>query len=69
MNTGLNRKELIRWGTFGQLSVIGVQLWTEITSDKGWEYKVNKTGPNTEPWGTPYTRGREADTTPSTMTD
>ena len=24
LNTGLNRKELIGWGTFGQLSVIGV---------------------------------------------
>ena len=62
------QKELIRWGTFGQLSVIGV-LVTVTIMDKSHLTKVNKTGPNTEPWGTPYTRGREADTTPSTMTD
>ena len=28
--TGLNRKELIRWGTFGQLSVIGVLVIVTI---------------------------------------
>jgi len=30
LNTGLNRKELIRWGTFGQLSVIGVLVIVTI---------------------------------------
>ena len=35
----------------------------------GWEYSVNKTGPRTEPWGTPYTRGLGADTLLLTMTD
>ena len=30
LNTGLNRKELIGWGTFGQLSVIGVLVIVTI---------------------------------------
>ena len=30
LNTGLNRKELIRWGTSGQLSVIGVLMIVTI---------------------------------------
>ena len=45
--------------------------WSEITSDRGREYSVNtvKTGPRTEPWGTPYTRGLVKDAMPSTITD
>ena len=30
LNTGLNRKKLISWGTFGQLSVIGVLVIVTI---------------------------------------
>ena len=30
LNTGLNRRELIRWGTFGQLSVIGILVIVTI---------------------------------------
>ena len=45
------------------------QPWAEMTSNRGWEYNMNKTGLRTEPRGTPYTRGLEADTMPSTITD
>ena len=52
LNTGLNTVELIGRTTLGQLSVVCILViitWTEIRSDKGCEYRVNKTGPNTEP--------------------
>ena len=45
------------------------QPWLEITSERGCEYKVNRTGPSTEPWGTPHANGEGEDTSPSTITD
>ena len=40
-----------------------------MTSERDWEYNVNKTGPNTEPWWTPYKSGRGFEVGPLTMTD
>ena len=45
------------------------QPWLEITSERGCEYKVNRTGPSTEPCGTPHANGEGEDISPSTMTD
>ena len=43
LNTGLNRKELIRWGTFGQLSVIGVLVIVTIMVEKSHLTKAEST--------------------------
>ena len=40
-----------------------------MTSDRGCEYRVNSTGPRTDPWGTPKTRGIGMDIKPITTTD
>ena len=40
-----------------------------MTSDRGCEYRVNSTGPRTDPWGTPKTRGIGVNIKPSTTTD
>ena len=40
-----------------------------MTSDSGCEYGVNSTGPGTDPWGTPKTRGIGVNIKPSTSTD
>ena len=58
------------WNTM----VSSAYLWKEqlcrlMTSERDWEYNVNKTGPNTEPWGTPYKSGRGFEVDPLTMTD
>ena len=45
------------------------QLCRLMTSENYWEYNVNKTGPNTEPRGTPYKSGRGFEVEPLTMTD
>ena len=29
-----------------------------ILSETGWEYRVKRMGPRTEPWGTPYFKGK-----------
>ena len=57
---GLTSTELIRWCTFGQLGVISVlvivAIVEEITFDRLREQskQINKTGPTTQPCGTPY---------------
>ena len=40
-----------------------------IILDIGCEYKVDDTGCSTEPWCTPYTKKREADTYSTTRND
>jgi len=40
-----------------------------MTSDRGCEYRVYSTGPRTDPWGTPKTRGAGVDIKPSTTPD
>ena len=40
-----------------------------MTSERGCEYRVNSTGPRTDPWGTPKTRAIGVDIKPSTTTD
>ena len=40
-----------------------------MTSDRGCEYRVNSTGPRTDPRGTAKTRGIGVDIKPSTTTD
>ena len=45
------------------------QLWQDITSDRGCEYRVNSTGLRTDPWGTPKARGTGVNIKPPTITD
>ena len=45
------------------------QLWHDVTSDRGCEYRVNSTGPRIDPWGTPKARGTGVNIKPSTITD
>ena len=61
-------------GPLWNTTVSSAYLWKEqlcrlMTSERDWEYNVNKTGPNTEPWGTPYKSGRGFEVEPLTMTD
>ena len=35
--------------------------WWLITSERGWIYQMKRTGPRTEPWGTPQVRSERKD--------
>ena len=63
MNVGLSRSEIARWCT------VRVVTCYAMPSDRGCEYRVNSTGPRTDPRGTPKTGATGVDIKPSTTTD
>ena len=56
-----------------QLRIICKFLVTDvcslILSETGWEYGVKRMGPRTEPWGTPYFKGKGKEFKSPTETD
>ena len=45
------------WSWLSSAKLSCKREWRSMTTDTGVTYKTNKTGPNTEPWGTPQSRG------------
>ena len=71
LNVGLSRSEIARWCTVRDFCVISVLVIVTVVTCydiRGCEYRVNSTGPRTDPWGTPKTRGIGVDIKPSTTT-
>ena len=71
LNVWLSKKETPRWCTVRQLCVISILvILTAMGRYYGvCEYRLNSTGPRTDPWGTPKPRGVGEDIKPSTTTD
>ena len=73
LNVGLSRSEIARWCTVRDFCVISVLvIVTAVTCydiRQGLWIQGDSTGPRTDPWVTPKTRGIGVDIKPSTTTD